>query len=204
MCSHYVEVEPGEVKRFLDDRIEFKLWAAHRHLDKLEKIEQSYGGIMGKNRIYAEDELDCYFAQIIGAKDSLLMLINGNLKLNIPEDKVTLKTVSEKLEKIDKQEIIDELNALNCDRNSWYWILRKLRNRSIHVSILRKQAKVNVGTVPSIVKNYLLSPPDYNIPMEKETIKFLTESLTNMINLIERTREKVNNMDGTEYSGPRQ
>src|SRR5918996_2389227 len=120
VCSHYSEIESDIVKKLLDDRIKFKLWAAQRHLDKLEKIESSYGGIMGKNRIYAEDELDCYFAQIIGAKDSLLMSINGNLKLNIPEDKVTLKTVSEKLEKIDKQEIIDELNALNCDRNSWY------------------------------------------------------------------------------------
>ncbi|MGC1131364.1 MAG: Cthe_2314 family HEPN domain-containing protein [Nitrososphaeraceae archaeon] len=191
MCSHYLEIGADHVKKLLGDRIEFKLWAAQRHFDKLEKIEKSYGGIMGENRVYAEDELDCYFAQIIGAKDSLLMLINERLKLNIQEDEVTLKTINEELEKRNNQDIIYDLNRLNCDKSSWYWILRKLRNRSIHVSILRKQARVNVGAKQSKAKNYLLSPPDYNTPMDKETIVFLSESLTNMRKLIDRIKEKV-------------
>jgi Cthe_2314-like HEPN len=195
VCSHYLEIESEEEKKLLDDRIEFKLWAAHRHLDKLEKIEKFYGGIMGKNRIYAEDELDCYIAQIIGAKDSLLMLINERLKLNIPEDKVTSKTINKELEKRNNQAIVFDLNKLNCDKSSWYWILRKLRNKSIHLSILSKQAKVNVGATPSTVKNYLLSPPDYNTPMDKEIIVFLEENLTNMRNLVDRIREKVDQVD---------
>jgi hypothetical protein len=46
--GEYSEIESDIVKKLFDDRIEFKLWAAQRHLDKLEKIENSYGGIMGK------------------------------------------------------------------------------------------------------------------------------------------------------------
>jgi hypothetical protein len=195
VCSHYLEIDPGQLKKLLEDRIEFKLWAAQRHLDKLEKIEKLYGGIMGKNRIYAEDELDCYLAQIIGARDSLLTSLNERLKLNIQEDKVTLKTINEELEKRNNQDILYDLNRLNCDKSSWYWMLGKLRNRSIHVSTLRRQAKVNVGAKPSTVKNYLLSPPDYNSPMDKETIVFLSENLTNMRKLIDRIKEKVDRID---------
>jgi Cthe_2314-like HEPN len=195
VCSHYSEIESDIVKKLLDDRIEFKLWAAQRHLDKLEKIETSYGGIMGKNRVYAEDELDCYFAQIIGAKDSLLMSINKRLELNIQEDKVTLYTVNKELEKRNNQDVLYDLNKLDCDKSSWYSGLGKVRNRSIHISTLRKQAKVNVGVNPSTVKNYLLLPPDYNSPMDKETIVFLSENIVNMKRLIDTITEKVDHID---------
>jgi hypothetical protein len=195
VCPHYEEIDSEQVKKLLEDRIEFKIWAAQRHLDKLVKIEKFYGGVMGKNRIYAEDELDCYFAQLIGAGDSLLNLINLKLKLDIPEDRVTLTKIYTELEKRSMQDIITDLNSLNCDEGSWYRTLRKLRNRSIHISILRKQVKVNVGAGPSTVKNYLLSPPSYKTPMEEETILFLSESLENMKNLIDKTREKIDRID---------
>lgn len=191
MCSHYLEIESDQVKKLLDDRIEFKLWATERHLDKLEKIEKFYGGIMGKHRIYAEDELDCFFAHLFGAEDSLLNLINLKLKLDIQEDRVTLTRINTELEKRSMQDIVTDLNILNCDKSSWYSTLRKLRNRSIHISILRKQAKVNVGVGPSTVKNYLLSPPSYVTPMDNETLVFLSKSLENMRNLINNTREKI-------------
>lgn len=55
-CS-YLEIEDDQVKRLLEDRIEFKLWAAQRHLEKLNEIENFYEGIVGKYKIYAEDEL---------------------------------------------------------------------------------------------------------------------------------------------------
>lgn len=191
MCSHYLEIKSNQVKKLLDDRIEFKLWAAQRHLDKLEKLEKSYGGIMGKNRIYAEDELDCYFAQLISAGDSLLNLINLKLKLDIKEEEVTLTRINTVLKERGMQNIVTDLNNLNCDEGSWYWMLRKLRNRSIHVSILRKQVKVNVGAGKSTVQNYLLSPPEYETPMDKETIVFLSECLKNMRDLVDKTREKI-------------
>jgi hypothetical protein len=80
---------------------------AQKHLDKLVKIENNYGGIMGKHRIYAEDELDCYFAQITGARDALLMLINEKLHLNLSEKNVHVKSINEKLESQNKKHILN-------------------------------------------------------------------------------------------------
>src|SRR5918994_6535754 len=101
--SHYSKVEENEVSKLLEDRIEFKLWTAQKHLDKLVKIENKYGGIMGINRIYAEDELDCYFAQIIGARDALLMLINEKFDLKLSEKEVELGSIYRELKNKGKQ-----------------------------------------------------------------------------------------------------
>jgi hypothetical protein len=189
--SHYPKIEENEVSKLLDDRIQFKLWSAKKHLDKLVKIENNYGGIMGKNRIYAEDELDCYFAQIIGARDALLMLINEKFHLNLVEKDVNIESIKKELIKIKKQNILKELDDLSKDRTSWYWILKELRNKSIHKSILNKKALVNISenindnTNSSTVKNYLLLPPDYKDPMKKETLVFLSDTIKEMRKLIE-------------------
>ena len=192
--SHYPKLEDNEVSKLLDDRIEFKLWSAQKHLDKLVKIENNYGGIMGKNRIYAEDELDCYFAQIINARDALLMLINEKLLLNLLEKDVNVESIKKEL-KIKKQNILKELNDLSSDHTSWFWILNELRNKSIHTSILNKQAvasmseNTNDNTSSSNVKNYFLLPPDYKDPMQKEIIVFLYDSIEEMRKLIENTKK---------------
>lgn len=193
--SHYPKLEENEVSKLLNDRIEFKLWSAKKHLDKLVKIENNYGGIMGKNRIYAEDELDCYFAQIIGAKDALLMLISEKFDLKLSEKEVELGSINRELKNKRKEKIIDELNKLSSDTTSWYWILNELRNKSIHRSILNKKAGVNISenindkTGYSTVKNYLLLPPDYKKSMDKEIIVFLSDNIKEIRKLIENIKK---------------
>jgi hypothetical protein len=188
--SHYPKLEDSEVSKLLGDRIQFKLWSAQKHLDKLVKIENNYGGIMGKHRIYAEDELDCYFAQITGARDALLMLINEKLHLNLSEKNVHVKSINEKLESQNKKHILKELNDLSCDKTSWYWILNELRNKSVHRSILNKKAaahiydNINNNISSSTVKNFFLLPPDYKNSMDKEITVFLSNSIEEMRKLI--------------------
>lgn len=195
--SHYPKLEDSEVSKLLEDRIEFKLWSAKKHLDKLVKIENNYGGIMGTNRIYAEDELDCYFAQIFGARDALLMLINEKLNLNLSEKKVYVKTINEKLESQNKKHILKELNDLSCDTTCWYWILNELRNRSIHRNMPVKSTAVTISenindkTSSSSVKNYFLLPPDYNNSMDKEITVFLTLCTERMKKLTENIKKKL-------------
>lgn len=193
--SHYPKIEENEVSKLLGDRIEFKLWSAKKHLDKLVKIENNYGGIMGKNRIYAEDELDCYFAQIIGARDALLMLINEKFHLNLLEKDVNVESIKKELNKIKKQNILKELDNLSKDKTSWYWIVKELRNRSIHKSMPARSAAVNIyedinnNTNSSTVKNYFLLPPDYKNSMDKEITVFLCDSISKMQKLIENTKK---------------
>ena len=193
--SHYPKLEDNEVSKLFEDRIEFKLWSAQKHLDKLIKIETTYGGIMGKNRIYAEDELDCYFAQLIGARDALLMLINEKLGLNLSEKGIYVDSITQKLAGKNKKDILQELNDLNDDHTSWYWILNEYRNKSIHRSILNKKASVSISeninnnTSSSTVKNYLLLPPDYKDSMKQEITEYLKKSIENMGNLIDNTKK---------------
>jgi hypothetical protein len=193
--SHYPKLEDNEVSKLLGDRIQFKLWSAKKHLDKLVKIENNYGGLMGTNRIYAEDELDCYFAQIIGARDALLMFINEKLGLNLSEQNVTLRTIRQKLDNKNERNIIKKLDDLDNNKGSWYSILNELRNKSIHRSILNKKAAVNISentnnnTSSSTVKNYLLLPPDYKNPMDKEITLFLSECIEGMQKLIESIKK---------------
>src|SRR2546422_2622620 len=59
----------------ISDRVTFKLYPAQHHLNKLKRIQRKYGHIAGRGKMYAEMEIDCFFAQIIGAKDSLLTKI---------------------------------------------------------------------------------------------------------------------------------
>jgi len=100
---------------------------------------------MGTNRIYAEDELDCYFAQIIGARDALLMLINEKLNLKICKKDVKLESINSELKKKGKkQNIMKRLNKLSSDTTSWYWILNELRNKSIHRSILKADCSPDI------------------------------------------------------------
>jgi len=50
------------IKRLLNDRVEFKLYAAEQHLDRLKEIENVYGDIAKNNaRIEVEMEVDCFF-----------------------------------------------------------------------------------------------------------------------------------------------
>lgn len=66
----------------LTDRIKFKLFAAKKHLDNLIQIDRKYNNILS-DRLNSEQEIDCFFAQLIGAKDALLVHINGKLNLGI-------------------------------------------------------------------------------------------------------------------------
>jgi hypothetical protein len=125
----------SETKVLLSDRVAFKLFAAEQHLIKLRGIDSKHG-IITKNRIYAEMEIDYFFAQIIGAKDSLLVKINEKFDLNIPINEVNLDTVYRKLKRIGRGDLLLDLKRMADDKESWFWLLNELRNHSIHRNIL--------------------------------------------------------------------
>ncbi len=98
--------DEGRIKRLLNDRVEFKLYAAEQHLNRLIEIENAYGDIAKYNaRIEVEMEVDCFLSQLIGAVDSLLFQINDRLNLGISTNQVNFANVksalSDKTKKID-------------------------------------------------------------------------------------------------------
>jgi hypothetical protein len=89
-------------------------------------------------------EIDCFFAQIIGAKDSLLVKINEKFDLNIPINEVNLDTVYRKLKRIGRGDLLLDLKRMADDKESWFWLLNELRNHSIHRNILNNIILYNI------------------------------------------------------------
>jgi hypothetical protein len=131
--------DEGRIKRLLNDRVEFKLYAAEQHLDRLKEIENAYGDIAKNNaRIEVEVEVDCFLSQLVGAVDSLLFQINDKLDLGIPVDRVNFADVQSALSAKTKK--IDLLSPLDRARQqgNWYYMLSELRNELVHRTFLKK------------------------------------------------------------------
>ncbi|HJU33994.1 MAG TPA: hypothetical protein VJ695_02620, partial [Nitrososphaera sp.] len=129
----------GNIKRLLEDRVEFKLYAAEQHLKNLKEIENAYGDIFTDNaRIEVEIEVDCFLSQLIGAVDSLLFEINCKLDLGIPTDHVNFPNVQSALSaKTKKIDLLSELDRARQQGN-WYYLLSELKHQSVHMSFLER------------------------------------------------------------------
>jgi hypothetical protein len=131
--------DEGHIKRLLNDRVEFKLYAAEQHLNRLKDIENAYGDIAKDNaRIEVEMEVDCFLSQLVGAVDSLLFQINDRLDLGIPTDRVNFANVQSALSAKTKK--IDLLSPLDRARQygNWYYMLSELRNQLVYKTFLKK------------------------------------------------------------------
>jgi hypothetical protein len=125
------------------DRVNFKLFAAEQHLSTLRDIEKNCGGIMGRRLVYAEMEIDCFFAQIIGAKNSLLVQINDKLELGLPIEEAEIKNLNPKLKSLNTEYLLADLNKLSSQTGSCLWLLNELRNHSLHIfQILETSEKI--------------------------------------------------------------
>lgn len=130
---------PEGHRRLLDDRVEFKLYAAEQHLNRLKEIENAYGDIARDDaRLEVEMEIDCFLSQAVGAVDSLLFQINDRLELGLSADRVNFANVQSALSAKTKR--IDLLSELDMARQqgNWYHLLGELRNRSFHGTFLKK------------------------------------------------------------------
>jgi len=136
--------DEGHIKRLLNDRVEFKLYAAEQHLNRLKEIENAYGDIAKDNaRIEVEMEVDCFLSQLVGAVDSLLFQINERLDLGIPTDRVNFPDVQSALSAKTKK--IDLLSPLDRARQqgNWYYIINKLKNKLVYRTFLKKVISVH-------------------------------------------------------------
>jgi hypothetical protein len=178
------------IKRLLNDRVEFKLYAAEQHLDRLKEIENVYGDIAKNNaRIEVEMEVDCFLSQLVGAVDSLLFQINDKLDLGIPVDRVNFADVQSALSAKTKK--IDLLSPLDRARQhgNWYYMLSELRNQLVYRTFLKKAIPVHAfPQKPRQVRflNVLREfegNPFYHI-MDMEIIQYLEKSLHQVRELI--------------------
>jgi|SoiMetStandDraft_2_1073263.scaffolds.fasta_scaffold268616_1 hypothetical protein len=121
------------------DRVEFKLSAAHFHLNNLISLQDKFVDNNMNDNVsnqQIEVEIDCFLAQVIAAIDALLVQINNDLGLGIGIEKVDLSTVQSALNAKTKDiDLLSELHRAS-DYNNWMWLLRKLRNETLYKNLM--------------------------------------------------------------------
>ena len=128
------------------DRIIFKLYACDEHLKNIKNIKSQYGDPLSKDsRISAEMEIDSLISQMIGSFDCLLFRIIDRFQLSgIPSDRIEIDKVLSVLSGESKRiELANELEEVNQEGN-WYWMIKHLRNYSLHGSLLSADASLDV------------------------------------------------------------
>lgn len=182
--------DEGHIKRLLDDRVEFKLYSAEQHLNRLKEIKNAYGDIAkGNARMEVEMEVDCFLSQLVGAVDSLLFQINDRLDLGIPTDRLNIANVQSALTAKTKK--IDLLSPLEGPRQqgNWYYMLSELRNQLVHRTFLKKLISVDdLPPKPQQVRFLNVQPESdgnpYDHVRDMEAIQYLEKSLQQVKELI--------------------
>jgi hypothetical protein len=183
--------EEEHIQRLLNDRVEFKLYAAEQHLNRLKEIENAYGDIAKYNaRIEVEMEVDCFLSQLVGAVDSLLYQINERFDLGVPAEHVNFANIQSALS--SKTKLIDLLSPLDRARQqgNWYHILSELQNHLVHGTFLKKV--ISVHDLPPKPRQIRLlntlrefgEGNTFDHVMDMEVIQYLEKSLHQVRELI--------------------
>lgn len=135
-----IEMPNTTVKALLENRIEFKFYAAEKHLQAL--IDMQAKGETPNNsvgRLNWELEIEELLFHLVGAMDCLLVRINERLNLGLENRKVNAINVCKELRLKKRNDLIKELWYLLNPHNrvrSWLKILTDLRNIGMHRSII--------------------------------------------------------------------
>jgi len=172
------------VKKLLEDRIEFKFYAAEKHLQILSDMEaEGETPDNSKGRLNWEIEIEELLFHLIGAMDYLLVRINERLNLKLETRKVTAINVCKKLRLKKRNDLIKELWDLLNPRNpvrSWLKILTDLRNTDTHRSI------INVSFAGGNRRITFVEDPK----SELEIIPYLDDRIQRMRDLIDNIMRK--------------
>jgi len=171
-------------KKLLEDRIEFKFYAAEKHLQILSDMEaEGESPDNSGGRLNWEIEIEELLFHLIGAMDYLLLRINERLNLKLETRKVTAINVCKKLRLKKRNDLIKELWDLSNPRNpvrSWLKILTDLRNIGTHRSI------INVSFAGGNTRITFVEDPK----SELEIIPYLDDRIQRMRDLIDNIIRK--------------
>ena len=174
------------------DRVEFKLFAAERHLKNLKEIQLNYPNLEDDSPlVQVELEIDCFLTQVLGAVDCLLILINTRLELGIATGKVDAATVQSALNARTKNiSLLTELHqALEHDR--WLWTLIEFRNETMQRPFVEAQALVfnDESTIITSLHQHNSKLNSATI-VDKNLIAFFEQSAKRLRELINTIRMK--------------
>lgn len=175
----------------LFDRVEFKIFAAEKHLNNLKEIELKFPNIEKINAaIQMELEIDCFLAQLLGSLECLLLLINTRLDLGIDSGNVDIATIQSALNARTKNiSLLTDLHQAS-EHNRWLWVLKEFRNQSMQRPSKEVQDLL-FEHVPTFAKEALkksIRTSDGYI--NKNTIHYFQQSVNRVRELVNSIRVK--------------
>ena len=179
-----IDMSNTSVKALLENRIEFKFYAAEKHLHLLGDM-QARGETPNNSdgRLNWEIEIEDILFHLIGAMDCLLVRINERLNLRLEIRKVTAINICKKLRLKKRNDLIKELWDLVNPHNpvhSWLKILTDLRDTGTHRSI------INVSFAGGNMHITFIEDPDSDL----EIIPYLDDRIQRMRDLIDNIIRK--------------
>jgi hypothetical protein len=179
-----IDMSNTSVNALLENRIEFKFYAAEKHLHLLSDM-QARGETPNNSdgRLNWEIEIEDILFHLIGAMDCLLVRINERLNLRLEIRKVTAINICKKLRLKKRNDLIKELWDLVNPHNpvhSWLKILTDLRDTGTHRSI------INVSFAGGNMHITFIEDPDSDL----EIIPYLDDRIQRMRDLIDNIISK--------------
>ncbi|MBA7586531.1 hypothetical protein ES708_28533 [subsurface metagenome] len=118
------------------DRVKFRLDAARYFLNRLQKLEQKAGSLVGPGikRRDVEFNLDAFLYEVVGTLDPLLQEINVAFSLGLELQDVEMCTIIPELPLSNQVKKV--LGRLHGNTEGWFWKLREYRNHSAHRKII--------------------------------------------------------------------
>lgn len=179
-----IEMPNTTVKALLENRIEFKFYAAEKHLQVLTEM-QAKGETPNNSvgRLNWELEIEELLFHLVGAMDCLLVRINERLNLGLENRKVNAINVCKKLRLKKRNDLIKELWDLLNPHNrvrSWLKILADLRNTGTHRSI------INISFAGGNMNITFVEDPE----SDSDIIPYLDDRIQRMRDLIDNIIRK--------------
>jgi hypothetical protein len=180
----------------LGDRVNFKLFAARRHLENLTELEDRTGSLAAAEvRNQAEIEIDELLYHLVGVRDALLQEINTELNLGLPQRDVNLGAINNRLNQrgANARNITREIDDMGSNQQNPLWLVAELHNLSEHRALIGQEIVVVDG---QLQRASLIDPrTEQGMGNDRGerilAIDYLADSLRRIENLRDIVRERI-------------
>jgi hypothetical protein len=172
------DISEEEAGRLIENRTEFKLYAAEQYLNNLKRLEQKGSNMrLFKERVHWEMEIESFLFHIVGVWDSLLAKINNIWELRLKGRDVNIDNIEFFLDYLNEQALL--INLANFSKNTEK--LREWRNRVTHENLMYIQIRPNTDGEPEA---YFVDDPKKKVAI----IPLLENEFKNVKGLVEDIR----------------
>ena len=172
-----------------------KLERAAYCLDNLKAMAKDSGGFAHIKQGQAmRANLDCFFFEVMSAKDFFLQAINDGYA-NLPKDEATqidkLKRCLRCLKHANVLKAVESIEKELSNKTSWLWRLNNYRNSATHRELLHLAHEASTSVKG--VKTYLFADPEDPSKgnADIEVIPYCEQSLARMRGFLEELYTKL-------------